>query len=83
MFYLTGISASIVGLFDIHRFSISKNDSFLFSAADGPDFLSEELDMLKNMKMAIYEERYKDAGISRKDFIHVLSRRSVSIMFIQ
>ena len=33
------------------------------SAADSPDFLSEELDMLKNMKMAIYEERYKDAGI--------------------
>lgn len=66
MFYLTGISASTVGLFDRHLFLISKNDNFLFSAADGPDFLSEELDMLKNMKIAIYEERYKDAGISRE-----------------
>ncbi|XP_023540085.1 bifunctional nuclease 2-like isoform X1 [Cucurbita pepo subsp. pepo] len=40
-------------------------DVLLDSAADGPDFLSEELDMLKNMKMAIYEERYKDAALWR------------------
>ncbi|XP_022971524.1 bifunctional nuclease 2-like [Cucurbita maxima] len=40
-------------------------DILLDSAADGPNFLSEELDMLKNMKMAIYEERYKDAAVWR------------------
>ncbi|XP_038905904.1 bifunctional nuclease 2 [Benincasa hispida] len=40
-------------------------DVLLDCAADGPDFLSEELDMLKNMKMAIYEERYKDAAMWR------------------
>ncbi|KAA0052933.1 bifunctional nuclease 2 isoform X1 [Cucumis melo var. makuwa] len=40
-------------------------DVLLDCAADGPDFLSEELDMLKNMKIAIYEERYKDAAMWR------------------
>jgi hypothetical protein len=35
----------------------------LSSAADGPDILSEELDMVNNMNLAVKEERYKDAGI--------------------
>lgn len=34
----------------------------LFSAAEGPDLLSEELNLLRNINMAVNEERYKDAG---------------------
>jgi len=33
-----------------------------FSASDGPDALAEELDIVKNMNLAIKEERYNDAG---------------------
>lgn len=33
------------------------------SATDGPDFLAKELKLVKNMNLAIKEERYKDAGI--------------------
>ena len=33
------------------------------SAADGPDSLAEELDIVMNMNLAIHEERYGDAGI--------------------
>lgn len=33
------------------------------SAADGPDLLLEELDMVKNMNLAITQERYTEAGI--------------------
>lgn len=33
------------------------------SAADGPDLLAEELDLVRNMSLAIKEERYNDAGI--------------------
>ncbi|KAK2981261.1 hypothetical protein RJ640_028626 [Escallonia rubra] len=40
-------------------------DVSLDSAADGPDFLSEELDMVRNMNIAIKEERYSDAGTTR------------------
>lgn len=36
----------------------------LSSAADGPDVLSEELDLVKNMDLAVKEERYKDAGMN-------------------
>ena len=36
---------------------------FFSSAADGPDILSEELYLVKNMNLAIREERYKDAGM--------------------
>lgn len=52
----------------------------LSSASDGPDALAEELDLVKNMNLAIKEERYNDAGtfqgslffilISHKAFIH-------------
>ena len=35
----------------------------LSSAADGTDILSEELDLVNNMNLAVKEERYKDAGI--------------------
>jgi hypothetical protein len=38
-------------------------DVSLDSAADGPDVLSEELDLVKNMNLAIREERYNDAGM--------------------
>lgn len=33
------------------------------SAADGPDIVAEELDLVMNMKLAVKEERYSDAGI--------------------
>lgn len=32
------------------------------SAADGPDLLAEELDVVRKMKLAVQEERYNDAG---------------------
>lgn len=35
----------------------------LFSAADGPDFLAHELDLVKNINLAVKEERYEDAGM--------------------
>ncbi|KAF8043388.1 hypothetical protein BT93_A1656 [Corymbia citriodora subsp. variegata] len=37
-------------------------DVLLDSASDGPDALAEELDLVKNMNLAIKEERYNDAG---------------------
>lgn len=44
---------------------------FLFSPADDPDSLSEELDIVKNMNLAIKEERYGDAGTFwKKMFSH-------------
>ena len=36
--------------------------SILASAAEGPDLLTEELDLLRNMDIAVKEERFKDAG---------------------
>ncbi|XP_056169542.1 bifunctional nuclease 2 isoform X2 [Syzygium oleosum] len=38
-------------------------DVLLDSASDGPDALAEELDLVKNMNLAIKEERYNDAVI--------------------
>lgn len=35
----------------------------LSSAADGPDLLTEELNLVRNMNLAVKEERYNDAGI--------------------
>lgn len=32
------------------------------SATEGPDFLSQELSLVKNIGLAVKEERYKDAG---------------------
>ncbi|OAY57618.1 bifunctional nuclease isoform X2 [Manihot esculenta] len=40
-------------------------DVSLDSPADGPDSLSEELDIVKNMNLAIQEERYGDAAMWR------------------
>ncbi|KAF8043387.1 hypothetical protein BT93_A1656 [Corymbia citriodora subsp. variegata] len=37
-------------------------DVLLDSASDGPDALAEELDLVKNMNLAIKEERYNDAA---------------------
>ncbi|XP_077246734.1 wound-responsive family protein isoform X2 [Tasmannia lanceolata] len=41
-------------------------DVFLDSAAEGPDSLVEEFDLMRKMNMAITEERYKDAGSLKK-----------------
>lgn len=40
-------------------------DVTLDSAADGPDLLLEELDMVKNMNLAIKQERYSEAAMWR------------------
>ncbi|XP_010266917.1 PREDICTED: bifunctional nuclease isoform X2 [Nelumbo nucifera] len=40
-------------------------DVSLDSAADGPDLLAGELNMVKNMNLAVKEERYKDAAMWR------------------
>ncbi|XP_060192963.1 bifunctional nuclease 2 [Lycium barbarum] len=41
----------------------STYDVLLDSASDGPDLLSEELSMLRNMNLAANEERYNDAAM--------------------
>lgn len=41
----------------------STYDVLLDSASDGPDLLSEELSMLRNMNLAVNEERYNDAAM--------------------
>ncbi|XP_024032856.1 bifunctional nuclease 2 isoform X2 [Morus notabilis] len=41
----------------------STYDVHLDSAADGPDLLSQELDLVKNINLAVKEERYKDAAM--------------------
>ncbi|KAK6922541.1 UVR domain [Dillenia turbinata] len=40
-------------------------DVSLDSAADDPDTLAEELSLVRNMKLAVKEERYRDAAIWR------------------
>ncbi|KAA3474518.1 bifunctional nuclease 2-like isoform X2 [Gossypium australe] len=40
----------------------STYDVSLDSAADGPDLLLEELDLVRNMDLAVKEERYTDAA---------------------
>lgn len=40
-------------------------DVSLDSAADGPDLLAEELEIVQNMTLAIREERYEDAAMWR------------------
>ncbi|KAL8111186.1 bifunctional nuclease 1 isoform X1 [Apium graveolens] len=40
-------------------------DVTLDSAADGPDLLLEELDMVKNMNLAVKQERYSEAAMWR------------------
>ncbi|XP_022741735.1 ankyrin repeat domain-containing protein, chloroplastic-like isoform X3 [Durio zibethinus] len=43
----------------------STYDVSLDSAADGPDLLTEELDLVRNMDLAVKEERYNDAAMLR------------------
>ncbi|XP_047317187.1 bifunctional nuclease 2 [Impatiens glandulifera] len=40
-------------------------DVTLDSAAEGPDLLTEELDLIKNLNLAVKEERYQDAAMLR------------------
>ncbi|KAF3440362.1 hypothetical protein FNV43_RR18646 [Rhamnella rubrinervis] len=47
------------------RGSKSTYDVSLDSAADGPDLLAQELDLVKNINLAVKEERYKDAAMWR------------------
>ncbi|XP_022751514.1 bifunctional nuclease 2-like isoform X3 [Durio zibethinus] len=43
----------------------STYDVLLDSAADGRDLLTEELDLVRNMNLAVKEERYNDAAMLR------------------
>lgn len=65
MSLLTGIECILGISFSLSSvIVVSLRVSFILSsAADGPDILSEELDLVNNMNLAIKEERYKDAGI--------------------
>lgn len=45
-------------------FNCSLTVCYISSAPDGPDLLLEELDLVRNMNLAVEEERYNDAGIS-------------------
>ncbi|KAA8532033.1 hypothetical protein F0562_006825 [Nyssa sinensis] len=44
-------------------------DVSLDSATDGPDLLTEELDLVRNMNLAVREERYRDAAMWRDKLI--------------
>lgn len=44
-------------------------DVMLDSAPDGPDLLLEELDLVRNMNLAVEEERYNDAAMWRRKLI--------------
>ncbi len=58
------MSACLGALFCYHLLLLYLSMGYFFSsAADGPDVLSEELDLVKNMNLAIREERYNDAGM--------------------
>lgn len=65
MSLLTGIECIFWVSFSLSSVKVvSLRVSFILSsAADGPNILSEELDLVKNMNLAVKEERYKDAGI--------------------
>ncbi|KAK8716851.1 hypothetical protein V6N13_044146 [Hibiscus sabdariffa] len=43
----------------------STYDVLLDSAADGPDLLTEELNLVRNINLAVEEERYNDAAMLR------------------
>lgn len=45
----------------------SSYDLSLDSAADGPDLIAEELNLVRNMLIAVVEERYKDAALWRDE----------------
>ncbi|XP_059623407.1 bifunctional nuclease 2 [Cornus florida] len=50
-------------------------DVSLDSAADGPDLLTEELNLIKNLNLAVKEERYSDAAMLRKRLTRLLESR--------
>ncbi|XP_020424910.1 bifunctional nuclease 2 isoform X2 [Prunus persica] len=50
-------------------------DVSLDSAADGPDFLIQELELVNNISLAIKEERYKDAAMWRDKLVKL--RKSI------
>lgn len=45
----------------------SSYDLSLDSAAEGPDLIAEELNLVRNMLIAVVEERYKDAALWRDE----------------
>ncbi|KAF7129069.1 hypothetical protein RHSIM_Rhsim10G0204600 [Rhododendron simsii] len=50
-------------------------DASLDSAADGPDIVAEELDLVMNMNLAVKEERYSDAATWRDKLIKLRESR--------
>ena len=64
MYLLTGIGSVFLGphFYLLYLCSFSNPCLMSISAADGPDLLAQELDLVKNIELAVKEERYKDAG---------------------
>ncbi|XP_058185188.1 bifunctional nuclease 2 isoform X1 [Rhododendron vialii] len=50
-------------------------DASLDSAADGPDIVAEELDLVMNMNLAVKEERYSDAATWKDKLIKLRESR--------
>ncbi|KAJ8764327.1 hypothetical protein K2173_006067 [Erythroxylum novogranatense] len=46
-------------------------DVLLDSAADGPDLLAQEIDLVRNMNLAVQEERYSDAAMWRNKIMEL------------
>ena len=64
MSLLIGILGALILHFWLIIFSLALIISYnICSAADGPNFLAQELGLLENMELAIKEERYREAGI--------------------
>lgn len=64
MYTLTGFCfAYLVLLITIICFVVTlRMRHILFSASEGPDSVAEELNLVRNMDIAVKEERYNDAG---------------------
>ncbi|KAE8693460.1 hypothetical protein F3Y22_tig00110812pilonHSYRG00120 [Hibiscus syriacus] len=50
----------------------SAYDVLLDSAVDGPDLLTEELNLVRNINLAVKEERYNDAAMLRNKLMKLL-----------
>ncbi|KAK6924541.1 hypothetical protein RJ641_010741 [Dillenia turbinata] len=58
-------------------------DVSLDSAADGPDTLAVELNLVRNMKLAVNEEQYNDAAMWRDKLTDLRTRMDLDDNFIR
>ncbi|CAL5441362.1 unnamed protein product [Camellia sinensis] len=78
MYLWTGIGTAYFRepYFDYVGFVVPLSMSYIISsAADGPDLLAEELDLVRNMNLAVKEERYNDAAMWRDKLMKLLESR--------